>query len=341
MTSPRVVLRVDADATIGVGHAMRSITLGAALAARRFDVRLVSVAIPDPLAARATAAGITVELTDEPSVMDRITDLEPSLVVVDGYHLAPLLGELEARAISHAVIDDNHELPIGGAALVLNQNLHATTALYPDVRPDQQLLLGSRYVLLRPDVARVRRRPPRAVANRVLVALGGADPIGLTGPLAAGLVDQPAFEVAIAVGSANPRRDELRSLASRHHGRVRVDAGDLVDSYRWADVAVIGAGTTMWETGYLGLPALAVIVADNQWAGGRAAAEHGLVEAIDGRRDLAVAALLERCKHMTSDVERRRAMSSAGRGLFDRNGANRVAAAIESLTKRPRGGRQM
>jgi spore coat polysaccharide biosynthesis predicted glycosyltransferase SpsG len=74
-----------------------------------------------------------------------------------------------------------------------------------------------------------------------------------------------------------------------------------------------------------------VIVADNQWAGGRAAAEHGLVEAIDGRRDLAVGALLEGCADLASDVERRRAMSAAGRALIDGRGPRRVVAAIEAL----------
>ena len=81
----------------------------------------------------------------------------------------------------------------------------------------------------------------------------------------------------------------------------------------------------MWEVGYLGLPAVAVIVADNQVAGARAAEAHGFLEAVDGRAGADVVELVERCARLASDPRRRRQMSGAGRELFDGRGAERVA----------------
>jgi UDP-2,4-diacetamido-2,4,6-trideoxy-beta-L-altropyranose hydrolase len=329
MTRPRVVLRVDADARIGTGHAVRSLTLGAALRARDIDVTVVSTGLPDALARQALEHGVAVEAGAADA--DRIAALHPDLVVVDGYHLAPLLADLVEVGQPFALVDDNHELPIAGASLILNQNLHANRALYPDADPAQRLLLGPPYLLLRTDVAALEPREPRQRADRVLVVIGGGDASGHTAGVVEELLRDEKLHVCIGVGAANPRREELMAFATRHADRVRVDPGDLVGGYTWADVAVIGAGATMWEVGYLGLPAIAVVVADNQSAAAAAAEQRGFVEAVDARSALDVAPLAERCAALVSDPARRRSMSSAGRAVFDGLGASRAAIEIDEL----------
>ena len=177
----------------------------------------------------------------------------------------------------------------------------------------------------------IDRHEPRHDGRRVLIALGGGDDRGLTGVLTAALLDRPDYEVWLGIGPTNPRRNELVSFAAREPDRVHVDRGDLVDGYRWADVAVIGSGTTMWEVGYLGLPAVAVIVADNQVAGARAAEARGFLEAADGRAGADPVELVERCARLASDLRLRGRMSTAGPCLFDGRGAERVAEELHVL----------
>jgi UDP-2,4-diacetamido-2,4,6-trideoxy-beta-L-altropyranose hydrolase len=327
----RIVLRVDGDAHIGVGHAVRSLTLGRALAARGLGVTIVSVSLPEVIAAHATRRGISVEIVPAEAVAGRIERLRPQLVVVDGYHLSPVVEHLAAGGVPTAIIDDNHELPLAGVQLVLNQNLHATMDLYQDAFPAQRFLLGADYVLLRSDVMGIDPRRNRDRANRVLVALGGADPEAITEKLATELVRRTAFEVSIGIGAANPRRTELTELAGQHSTHLHLDSGDLVDGYGWADLAVISAGTTMWEVGFLGLPAVALVVAENQRAGAQAAASRGFLEAVDVLGGADIAHVVDECERLASDAVRRGEMSAIGRALFDGNGASRVADEIESL----------
>ena len=331
MTPPRVVLRVDADARIGVGHAVRSITLGGALVDRGAEVTVLSVSLPDSLGDRATRHGLGVQVATASGLLHDLDGLRPGVVVVDGYHLAPLLPDLAARAIPYAVIDDNHELPIDSAALVLNQNLHASPALYPDATA-------------RPTT------PPRGPVRPAPAGRGGDRPAPTSRGRRA-CADRPRRCRSARSDSARrhrapaphrprgldrrrpgePAASRVGGDRRRHSTRLRVDKGDLVDGYRWADIAVIGAGTTMWEVGYLGLPSLAVIVAENQVAAAEAAATHGFLEAIDGRNGADVVSIVERCQVLAADVVRRQEMSAAGRELFDGRGAARVAAEIASL----------
>jgi UDP-2,4-diacetamido-2,4,6-trideoxy-beta-L-altropyranose hydrolase len=332
MTRLRVVLRADAGANIGIGHAVRCLTLGEALVERDVGVALVTESMPDALVERARRFSIDVERADGHQIVTAIERRRPALVVVDGYHLRSLLSELSARDLRYAVIDDNRELPLEGAALVLNQNLHATPELYADLTTPT-LLLGPRYVLLRRDVARLRATGRRRTADHVLITLGGADPQRLTLAIAVELFERSTVTVWLGVGAANPARAELAEFAARHPARVRVAGADLIDAYRQAAVAVIGAGTTTWETGYLGLPAIALTVADNQVAAGHAAERHGLVDVVDARRGADAGSIADRCLQLLADHERRRAMAARGRALFDDLGPTRVAEEIERVAR--------
>jgi UDP-2,4-diacetamido-2,4,6-trideoxy-beta-L-altropyranose hydrolase len=297
---PRIVIRADASETIGIGHVMRSLTLGSELVRRGIDITLATNCLPHSLGVRAWQYGVTV-LEGERAPADAFT-------VVDGYEIA-------APAGPHAVIDDNREAAVEGARLVLNQNLHATEAMYADLPSRTRLLLGPEYALLRSEL-QPRRGPVRRDASRVVVAMGGADPGGCTEPILDALRADTNIELRVAIGAANPRRGAIEARG------VVLDRGDLVESLAWADVAVIAAGTTLWEVGYVGVPAIAVVVADNQAAGAKAASARGFVQLAE-LDDVASAV-----RELLADTEQRQAMRGAGQACFDGCGTARVADAL-------------
>jgi len=329
-----IVIRADAGASIGIGHVMRCITLGAALSRAGCIPILVSRDLPDQLSARAASSGLTLAplepLGNEPdSELESVLGWQPDFVVVDGYHLDGFVQELGSSGVGYGVIDDNGELPTAGARLVLNQNLHATRELYAGAQP-HRLLLGSDYALIREDVTSIRRPGRSEPANRVLVSLGGADPLELTHPIVTMLLDESEFELRVAVGAANPARPRLMDLLSRH-SRAKADRGDLVESMGWADAAVIGAGTTLWEVGHLGLPSIAVIAAENQIHGARAAQAAGFVDVVDLRRANGVSSAVSAMIGLLSNPARRLTMAESGVAMFDGLGAERVASAVIEL----------
>jgi spore coat polysaccharide biosynthesis predicted glycosyltransferase SpsG len=325
MAGLHVAIRVDAGGQIGVGHAMRCATLGAALVAAGHRVTVVSASLPDWIAERYRSAG---------AVLERAPTKPVDVWVVDGYELGDEFTELAASGVAVVAIDDNHELPVAAARLVVNQNLHASADLYSDVGLDVRLLLGPSYAMIRRDVTSIDRSQRLGDGRTVLVSFGGTDPAGLTLPVVTALVGVADVDVAVvvALGADHPDRPHVEDLAERHADRIRFDAGDLIDGLRSADVAAIGGGSTLWEVASLGIPAVAAVVADNQAAGTAAAQAAGFVAGVDVRDgDRSAAQVAEAVLALLDDPERRAAMARAGRTLFDGRGAERVVEAIESL----------
>ena len=106
------VLRADASSSIGVGHVMRSLSLGEALLDEGFGVELVSFELTPNLQSLATESGINVvKLPCAPrSVQDAqfVLERNAAIVVVDGYEFSrEFFAVLEESNTPFAVIDDN------------------------------------------------------------------------------------------------------------------------------------------------------------------------------------------------------------------------------------------
>jgi spore coat polysaccharide biosynthesis predicted glycosyltransferase SpsG len=97
-------------------------------------------------------------------------------------------------------------------------------------------------------------------------------------------------------------------------------------------VAVIGAGTTMWEAAFLGVPSISVIVADNQAAPAFAAADIGFTVAVDARAGASPATIEHATRELLADGARRDRMTQIGRSEVDGMGATRVAAFLSEFT---------
>lgn len=204
-------------------------------------------------------------------------------LVVDHYALdARWESRLRACATRILAIDDLADRRHDCDAL-LDQNLHAGAhARYEGLLPPGcRALLGPRYALLRPEFAeaRARLRTRGDAVGRVLVFFGGVDAGNLTGVgLDALDVAAADLDVDVVIGAAHPAREAIVArCTARPRTTCHVQASNMAGLIAAADVAVGAAGVATWERCALGLPALAVAVADNQRPLLREAARAGLV----------------------------------------------------------------
>ncbi len=270
------LLRADASLSIGVGHVMRSISLGEALVEEGFRVEFASFNLAQGLKDIATSSGLTVvELACEPCgrqdaefVLERSADIS----VIDGYEFSrEFFAVLESRSVKFAVIDDNVETKALSPTLVINQNPHAVAPMYGHMAGSPMLLLGLRYALVRGDIREYAKANQRVSDGSIFVAMGGSDFLGLTAPIARELAKLGRV-VRLAVGHTNPRRDEVEATAAEFGNVELIDQSQYVASLAKADVAVLAAGSSLWEAAALGVPTLALMVAENQVASTVAAA---------------------------------------------------------------------
>jgi UDP-2,4-diacetamido-2,4,6-trideoxy-beta-L-altropyranose hydrolase len=340
--SGNLLIRCDASVAIGTGHVMRCLALAQAwndssghavvamaettpaveerVHAEKFDVVRLAES-----AGSAGDAERTARLARQEAA---------SWVVVDGYVFGAAYQACLRRAgLKVLFLDDNGHAEHYSADLVLNQNPHARAGLYPSREPGTRLLLGSQFALLRREFrawAGWGREIP-LVARKVLVTLGGSDPDNVTGRVARAILSERELEGIVVAGGSNPHVPKLRRLTGESE-RVRLvqNADNMPELMAWADVAVSGAGTTSWEICFMGLPALLIVLADNQEPVARELGEQGTVLNLGRGAAVTEGAIMDRLRSVISSHNLRQAMSGSARTLIDGRGAERVVAAMLS-----------
>ena len=327
------VLRADASSSIGVGHVMRSLSLGEALIDEGFGVELVSCGLAPSLQSLATSCGIEVV---EPSCAPRssedaqfVLERNAAIVVVDGYEFSrDFFAALEASNTTFAVIDDNAETKAQSPDAVINQNPHASESLYAHMQGTPKLLLGLQYAMVREEVREVAAMHLPTREGEVFVAMGGADFLGLTAPIVEALVET-GLQIRVAVGHANTQREHVQKLADQHGHVTLIEQQDYVSSLASAHVAVLAAGSSLWEACAVGTPSIGLVVADNQIASANAAAKLGFTRVIDCRKSFSVEAVkreIEACILGGTS-----AMRGAALSVGIANGASKVASELGAI----------
>ena len=327
------VLRADASGLIGVGHVMRSLALGQALLEAGFDVVLASVDLPAGMRKEAHKCGITiVDLQCDAFGSDdalATLSLNGAVLVIDGYKFErEFFSELEGRATNFVVIDDNVETKALAPSVVINQNPHATTEMYAQLSGNPKLLLGLQYALLRREVREATKQSINTVAGKVFVAMGGSDFLNLTGPIVLALKDLD-IELCVAVGPTNSQRKQIEDVVqSLPRARV-IHQADYITELASSSLAILAAGSSLWEAAALGVPSIGLIVADNQ-IGASVGAEHcGISLSLDVRSGLHKESIVSNVESLLTTSNGALAkMATATRSEVDEFGSMRALQAI-------------
>lgn len=341
MTTGHLLIRADATVQIGTGHIMRMLALAQAWQAAGGTVTLAAHAmLPDTLAARLRAEGAKLYLLDvkvgsrddATRTVELAQSLGASVVAVDGYHFnAAYQKALKDAELRLLFVDDNGHAQHYYADYVLNQNIHADARLYTNREPDTQLLLGTRYALLRREFWDWRDwvRETPIVVHKLLVTMGGTDPDNVTGKVLAALnaIDTDGLEVTAIIGGSNPHVASLESIAAQSLHKVYIEhnVSSMPRLLAWADMAVSAGGSTTWELAFMGVPAVLVAVADNQVGITQRMNKCGAALSLGWHDDLAEDTVAATVYDLAQDAQRRRVLSEQIRALVDGDGGARVA----------------
>jgi len=344
MNGLSLVIRADASATMGTGHLMRCLALAQAWQACGGIVTFVSD-LPCALHQRLVAEGMSVlpmtalrgSQEDARELVAVAEKLETPYAVVDGYHFGAgyqrWLKDAELRVL---FLDDYGHASDYCADWVLNQNITANESLYVNRAPDTRLLLGTRYALLRREFRSWRdwQRTTPDVARKLIVTLGGSDPNNGTLKVLQALrelhIDD--LEVTAVVGGANPHLSELQAEAdhSPHSVRLMHNVTDMPSIMAWADIAVSGGGSTVWELAYMGLPTVVIVLAQNQAQTAAGLSEARLMLSAGWHEAVSPSHLATILHELACDASKRALLSRRSREQIDSRGACRIVGAMHS-----------
>lgn len=357
------IFRTDASTTIGFGHVMRCLSLADALSERGAKVAFVSrehhgslcdlIAERGYLLARLPAPDSGIRFgngleyaawlgaaweRDVAQTREAIRSfgMESPCLIIDHYAI-DFRWEYALRdsARNIMVIDDlanrRHDCD-----MLLDQNYHPTPEERYEGRVPRycRMLFGPRYALLRPEFARARASvcPRDGEVRRLFVFLGGTDAGNATERVidAVRLARVPAhIEVDVVIGASHQARERLLSLANAESSiRCHVETSCMAELLARADLAIGAGGSATWERCALGVPTLAVCLADNQRELLHHGSRRGFVYVPDMDSTIDVAMLAEHLRALLANSGLRNLLSVAGMALVDGLGVERVATEL-------------
>lgn len=325
----RVAFVVSGGPGVGLGHVRRATALAQALR----EHALTPVFLVDgPDQVLAFVRAMHFDATSVPIDHDGAAPAAAASavgacgIVADSYRLTP---EAFRRAASTgayvSAIDDlaDRVLPVD---MVINGGV-GSEALRYDVPASAELLLGSAYALLRPELWHSRPKKTSNAIRTVFVSVGGDDPRGMLPALvhaARRAVPSARIDVIVPpLSTAQADRDFGEGVVLHHN------PADIVDLMHGADAAISAGGQTAYELAACGVPTVGLCLFDNQRPSLEAMAEAGILvypeatgsDAITRRAGDALAAL-------DQHVDQRSAMAARAQSLVDGGGARRVAAVL-------------
>ncbi len=343
-----IAFRADASDLIGNGHVMRCLTLANTLVENGETCHFICRSITAATRNAIDSAGHTLEVlpvVDAPNVgstahahwlsapwqVDAAQTLEIVKqrrciwIVVDHYSLdADWEKIFRSEGFKVGVIDDLADRA-HDCDLLLDQNLRENAPKdYADLVPSHaQKLFGLRYLLLRPEFSRVVETSSASTkAKSVLVAFSGADLLHMT--LLTLQAQQPAERVTVLISSQNCDERTIEAMCLQSGWNCFKDSNNVADIMQSHDIAIGAGGGMLWERAALGLPSIAIIIAENQRQQVRNAEALGLVLGLDAK-DLDLQSLKTAILKLRDDAELRIKMSGTCKKSIDGQGRLRVA----------------
>lgn len=250
-----ITFRADASVLMGTGHIMRCLTLADALSARGAEIQFVCTPETADIVPRLRQQGYPLTRHVEPG----------SLLVIDHYGLDLDYERQISRQFQQVmVIDDLPQRP-RLCHILLDQTFGRMARHWEKWVPaGTRILAGTDYLLLRPEFS--TPAPPRQRLNSVLVTMGGTDPQNVTA-LVLEALRQTGLDLAIHVvmGQQAPHIDAIAAQISQFkQATLHINATNMDQLMRQADLAIGAGGSTAWERCALSLPTLLLTIADNQ-----------------------------------------------------------------------------
>jgi UDP-2,4-diacetamido-2,4,6-trideoxy-beta-L-altropyranose hydrolase len=281
MTSPtageKVFIRCDAGGDHGLGHIIRCLTLADAFVDRS-DHRPVFITENSDCVAAKVIANRGHRFLPGNGPAGSATDIKKSseiLANTDGDNLLIIDSKLidadypeKFRQTSYVACIDDEKFRDLKCDTLINNNIWATHDSYPQ-RKGRTLLLGPEYNLIRQSFFEVtRKNKGRSVLSRVLITMGGEDPLNHSHWFLENfLTEFSKCEVIVIVGPSHPAPDTIRNMSAKYPLLSVIEgSNDITRHMVGVDLAVSAGGTTCYELAAAQITTLALAIEPHQAA---------------------------------------------------------------------------
>lgn len=310
----KIIIRADANSHIGMGHFSRCRILCEALNAAGAECQLVALRNR----VTETYADIdTVVLIDTESEFFAMTDV--GLCIVDTYEYS----EAYYRKIMSdriCMIDDIEFCMPTSVDAVINFQCYAMETDYVAGKS----FCGPTYYPMRKEFFTVAAESNK---ENIFICMGGSDPEGQTKRLGRLLIDHTERDIDMVFGLAYDDADTVNEFLKNDRVNVHIGPKNISTIMSGCQFAVSGAGGMLYELAFLGVPSMAVVLADNQQRIAKSFNEKGISINLGDHKQMTDADVLSAIAVMNDDTKRREMVLRA-QAVIDGKGAERLSRDI-------------
>jgi len=260
----RISIVTEGFHNTGYGHATRCLSIYQAFVARNITPTLY---INGDEACKSFINNSNYEILDwlkEPELLfEKIVNSD--IIIVDSYSADKSFYERISSLTSVPVyIDDTSRLEYPSGTII-NGAINAETLNYKG-QANRPTLLGAKYIPMRKEFWDVPEKLVRLDIQTVLVTFGGQDLRNLTPRILRALArNYPNWKKIVVAGSGFENIAQIEDAKDENTEIYHSpSAGEMVKLMVDSDIAISAAGQTIYELARIGVPTIAVTVADNQ-----------------------------------------------------------------------------
>lgn len=353
----RVVFRADVSPFVGLGHLIRCMSLSENLEGvddfvliTRPDDRVGDVTKPAHDAGWQIKS-LTPDLSDQGDALatSLIAQEEGADLVVTDLCSRAYLDKPGRLAAYHNHLRDQLSQPLLSIEDCRMTEFTSDVAIVPydcgtgttlnRAGPGCRVFAGTEFYICDKRLAEWRKaRVVRDNASRILVAVGGSDPLGVAAQVGQALSAQPGkgYEVRIIAGHGlNPdRKAGLRQLCIAHpEFRMIEFASDIGEHLIWSDIAVLGEGLIRFEAAITGTPSVTISQFEHESDVLNRFYAVGTTDYLGPASSLGAEELRSGIAQLAESRDRRLKQSEIGMKRFDGNGVGRVAAIAAEMVE--------
>jgi len=285
----KVVILTEGGRKIGFGHITRCLSLYQAFDEFGGKPEFVINGDKSVIEFAKQVNGEIVDWIEKSSyAISKIKDSD--IVIIDSYLASLNFYELVAKLVRVPVyIDDNKRLDYPEGVIV-NSNIYAKDLDYKTGN-NSVFLLGTKYAMLRKEFWEAPEKEIKKNIESIMITFGGDDLKNMTPRVLGWLAEEyPDLRKNVIIGSGfeNVNVSKIKEIADDNTKLIfNPDAKIMKDVMLESDIAISAGGQTLYELARIGVPTIAMIVAENQKRNVRKWESFGFIKSakFDGSKD--------------------------------------------------------
>jgi UDP-2,4-diacetamido-2,4,6-trideoxy-beta-L-altropyranose hydrolase len=320
----KVVIITEGGESIGFGHITRCSSIYEALELRNISPLFI---------VKGDQSIENLLVNKNHIIFDWINDTEflykkienSDLVIIDSYlasvEIYQKISELAAKSL---FLDDNLRIKYP-AGIVLNGCIFAEDLPYP-VNQKKSYLLGSRYIPLRKVFWDVQKKLLKENIESIMITFGGDDFTNTTPKILSLLkIKFSHLKKKVIIGRSFKNSNEIEKFIDQNTELILYPKADEMKQIMLEScIAISAAGQTLYELARIGVPVIAVGVADNQENNIKGWQKADFIEFGGWCNDTDLLNNIEKCINKLDDISYRKNKSLTGKNFVDGHGSPRI-----------------